>query len=78
MDESKQREVFVGMLENEARAQQAAEGAQIADLIHARASAMIDLAMAFELIDYDAAGRVLGALTRKELSGRVEELIAAS
>jgi hypothetical protein len=76
MEASKQLDVFIGMLEGEARAQQAAEGAHIAELIHARASAMIDLAIAFELIDYDTSGRLLGALTRKELAGRVKELIA--
>jgi hypothetical protein len=78
MDASKQREVFIGILEGEARAQQAAEGAHIAELIHTRASAMIDLAIAFELIDYDTSGRLLGALTRKDLAGRVKELIAAT
>jgi hypothetical protein len=75
MEASRQRNVFVGILEGEARAQQAAEGAHIAELIYARASAMIELAIAIDIIDYEAAGRVGGALTRKELAGRVRELI---
>jgi hypothetical protein len=78
MEASEQHEVFVGMLEGEARAQQVAEGEDIAELVHARATAMVDLAIAIELIDDDTAGRVLGALTRKDLAGRVKQLIAGT